>query len=79
MFGPEAQARDGEEGGHAVAAVLEDEVACVLRPVPAYAHMEARKADKDVQQDDRQDREPAQNIDSIQPRHRGLAISFVEH
>jgi hypothetical protein len=41
--------------------------------------MSAGKANPDVQQDNRQDREPAQNIDSIQSRHGRLAIIFVEH
>ena len=41
--------------------------------------MHAGEANEDVQQDDRKDREPAQNIDSIQPRHGGLAVFFVEH
>lgn len=73
------EAGDGEEGRDAVAAVEEDEVACVLRPVPAEPHVDAVKANEDVQQDDREDREPAQDIDPIEPRHSGLAVAFVEH
>lgn len=70
---------DGEEGRDAIAAVEEDEVACVRQPVPAEPDMLAGKANENVQQDDRKDRKPAQNIDSIESRHGGLAVFFVEH
>jgi hypothetical protein len=39
----------------------------------------ACETDEDVQQDHRDDREPAQNVNSVQPWQGGLAVIVVKH
>jgi hypothetical protein len=73
------KARDGEEDGDAVAAIVEDGAPCESGPIRAKMNIRKRETDQNVEQDDGHDRESTQDVHAIEARDNWLQFRFMCH